>query len=36
VRYEIGDRRGDLEYMERIFTLFRWARRSLAAPAITH
>jgi len=34
--YETGDRREDLEYMERIFTLFRQARRSLAAPAITH
>ena len=34
--YETGDRREDLEYMERIFTLFRQARRSLAAPAVTH
>ena len=33
--YETGDRRQDLDYMERIFALFRQAQRSLAAPAVT-
>jgi hypothetical protein len=32
--YESGDRREALEHMERIFTLFRQARRSLAPPPV--
>jgi len=34
--YETGDRREDLEHMERLFALFRQARRALVAPAVTY